>query len=231
MSNMTHKERNQLLEQNINYIHYFLKKYFSKFRSSHDDLFNEACLACLEVLPDYSTEKGAITTFLAPYIRSSASKYIVHNIYHTTTHYYRAIAKILKYFPDLDDSSQMESVDFIAQRTNLPKKTVENALQHFINKESVNTIAVDTLLSVEDNAVSSVLDKEFYNTLYHALNQFNPIDQRILKYHLGLSGFPKYSIKKIAEQFNHSYSYMKIHIQEILQLLSQDHTLSAYIRY
>lgn len=53
-----------VLEDNLNILRKIAWDFAKRYELDFDDLFQEACLACIQALPRYKPEKGAFSTFL-----------------------------------------------------------------------------------------------------------------------------------------------------------------------
>lgn len=73
------KKQLQLLEDNLPFVTYVAKKYFS--RTDYDknkDILQEGILAMAKAIPNYNPEKGKITTYMWPTIDGHLKRYALY---------------------------------------------------------------------------------------------------------------------------------------------------------
>lgn len=70
------KEQLELLEENLPFVTYVAKKYFSKTDyDKNKDIIQEGIFAMAKAIPNYNPEKGKITTYMHPTIDGHLKRY------------------------------------------------------------------------------------------------------------------------------------------------------------
>lgn len=104
-----------------------------------EDIIQEVWLRIFSELKNYNPEKGAITTFIAPWIRHVVSDYASKNFRKTSVYYANAMKKIngaqnyCKQF-----GLNEEDIDTLMNLTGLSEATVKNTIDLMSKKDSVS---------------------------------------------------------------------------------------------
>ncbi len=104
-----------------------------------EDIIQEVWLRIFSELKNYNPEKGAITTFIAPWIRHVVSDYASKNFKKTSVYYANAMKKIngaqnyCKQF-----GLNEEDIDTLMNLTGLSEATVKNTIDLMSKKDSVS---------------------------------------------------------------------------------------------
>lgn len=141
---------NDTVQDAFNKIYYFIEKYVYKTlwenyrtlmqNSYHrEDVVQEVWLKIFHELKNYDPDKGAITTFIAPWIKHVVSDYASRNFRKTSVYYANAMKRIngaqnycKQYGLNPDD------VDTIMNLTGLSEATVKNTIDLMSKKDSVS---------------------------------------------------------------------------------------------
>jgi RNA polymerase sporulation-specific sigma factor len=71
------KEQLELLEENLPFVTYVAKRYFSKTDyDKNKDIIQEGIFAMAKAIPNYNSEKGKITTYMFPTIDGHLKRYV-----------------------------------------------------------------------------------------------------------------------------------------------------------
>ncbi len=141
---------NDTVQDAFNQIYKFIEKYVYKtlwdnYRTlmqnqyHREDIIQEVWLKIFNELKNYDPDKGAITTFIAPWIKHVVSDYTSTNFKKTSVYYASAIKKIngaqnyCKQF-----GLNADDIETIVNLTGLSEATVKNALDIMSKKDSVS---------------------------------------------------------------------------------------------
>lgn len=230
---MTHEEKNKLFIENIDFLHYFLHKYYSNYEKEHEDFFSEASASVYEVLDKYSPEEGKLTTFLTPYLKGCISAYIAHDIYHTSIYYYRLMAKIMKscgstHTPDSTFSS--EEIKEIANNIGLSETTVINTLNHYRAGKYLSNDSIPAFTNKNYNNIDSYLENiELKTDVFNALSHLDYTDQMIIKYTYGLDNEDELNCNEIAKRLSLKVFEVSNRLNTCIELLKENSALKGYV--
>lgn len=177
-------------------IYYFIEKFVYKTlwdnyrtlmqNSYHrEDIIQEVWLKIFDEIKNYNPEKGAITTFIAPWIRHVVSDYASKHFRKTSVYYANAMKKIngaqnycKQYGLNPDD------IEMIMNLTGLSEATVKNTLDLMTKKDSVSYEAlidagVDYTASIK-GPEESVIEDESERTLEELLQEILTDEELLL---------------------------------------------------
>lgn len=127
-------------------------------KSHREDVIQEVWVKIFSELKNYNPEKGAITTFIAPWIKHVVSDYASKNFRKTSVYYANAMQKIngaqnycRQYGLNSDD------IDVIMNLTGLSEATVKNTMEIMSRKD---TASYEALLEVGADYVSTIKGPE-----------------------------------------------------------------------
>lgn len=127
--------REPVLEENIGYPN----EKSAKVTYHQEDIVQDVWIKIFSELKNYDPDKGAITTFIAPWIRHVVSDYASKNFRKTSVYYANAMKKIngaqnycKQYGLNADD------IETIMSLTGLSEATVKNTLDLMSKKDSVS---------------------------------------------------------------------------------------------
>ena len=141
---------NATVQDAFTQIYYFIKNYVYKTlwdnyrtlmqnRYHQEDIVQDVWIKIFSELKNYDPDKGAITTFIAPWIRHVVSDYASKNFRKTSVYYANAMKKIngaqnycKQYGLNADD------IETIMSLTGLSEATVKNTLDLMSKKDSVS---------------------------------------------------------------------------------------------
>lgn len=143
-----------------------------------EDIIQEVWLRIFSELKNYNPEKGAITTFIAPWIRHVVSDYASKNFRKTSVYYANAMKKIngaqnyCKQFGLNEDD-----IDTLMNLTGLSEATVKNTLDLMSKKDNVSYEALidagaDYMSGIkgpEESVIESESEKDLHELLVDVL--------------------------------------------------------------
>ena len=227
---MTSEEKTIIIKENCPFIHLFVQQNFSKFHKCYDELYLVAEATAWQVLDNYSSSKGKLTTFLAPYIRSAVKTYIAECIFHVSVYYYHRMAQIQKFVGFSLITNDDFSISEISKGTHLSEKILKNTICTCrINNPSHIEPTKIHIASSDDNIcdyIDSCIQKIDIQT---ALTELQPIDQAILRFHFGLNNSKKeLPIEVIAKLLSLPTAVVKSRLKKSLKKLRKNPSLQNY---
>lgn len=141
---------NATVQDAFTQIYYFIKNYVYKTlwdnyrtlmqnRYHQEDIVQDVWIKIFSELKNYDPDKGAITTFIAPWIRHVVSDYASKNFRKTSVYYANAMKKIngaQNYCKQYGLNA--EDIETIMSLTGLSEATVKNTLDLMSKKDSVS---------------------------------------------------------------------------------------------
>lgn len=180
---------NDTIQDAFTKIYNFIEKYVYKtlwdnYRTlmqnkyHREDIIQEVWLRIFSELKNYNPEKGAITTFIAPWIRHVVSDYASKNFRKTSVYYANAMKKIngaqnyCKQFGLNEDD-----IDTLMNLTGLSEATVKNTLDLMSKKDNVSYEALidagaDYMSGIkgpEESVIESESEKDLHELLVDVL--------------------------------------------------------------
>lgn len=224
---MTQSEKDQIIMDNTNFIHFAMHKYFPNFKKIHEDLYHEGIVATLEVLDDYNPSKGSLTTFLTPYLLHSASTYIACYVFHTTLYYHRILAQIFHSCALIVEDPLTFPIKEISKCSKLSERTVENALKQY---RSGKYLSYDSDMSSASYTMndSYILKEELSKAVHSSLNQLDALDQLIIRCRFGFDDHSPMEIKEIALNLSLSQTFVTARLEKSLKILKENPVLQSF---
>lgn len=150
-----------------------------------EDIMQEVWLKIFNELKNYNPDKGAITTFIAPWIKHVIAEYASKNFRKTSVYYANAMTKIngaqnycRQYGLNPDD------MELIINLTGLSETTIKNTLDLMAKKDN---ISYEALIDAGADYVANIkgpedalLEIEAENNLYDILNEVLDDEERSL---------------------------------------------------
>lgn len=141
---------NETVQEVFSKIYFFIEKYVYKtlwenYRTlmqnpyHKEDIIQEVWLKIFNELKNYDPDKGAITTFIAPWIKHVASEYASRNFRKTSVYYANAMKRIngaQNYCRQY--GLNQEDISTLVNLTGMPEATVKNTLDLMTKKDSVS---------------------------------------------------------------------------------------------
>lgn len=118
----------RIIENLTPYVHYVIKKHFSRYEEFHMDLFQEGVVGILKGIDSYNPSRGKPTTYFHPYIIHEMFEFIAININRTSNYYTRKIIDVRHAMDLFESSGKGWSARDISEYTDIPLNTVKNAL-------------------------------------------------------------------------------------------------------
>lgn len=189
-------EDNQTVQDTCNRIYEIIEKYvyktlWSNYRTlmknpnHREDIIQEVWIKIFSELKKYDPDKGAITTFIAPWIKHVVAEYTSKNFKKTSVYYASAMQKVngaqnyaKQYGLNPDD------IDLIMNLTGLSEATVKSTIdimqrKDYVSYEALVDVGADYISQIK-GPEESVLDSESEKDLYDLLHDILSDDELLI---------------------------------------------------
>lgn len=204
-----------------------------------DDLMQEVWLKIFTEIKNYNPEKGAITTFIAPWIKHVVAEYSSKNFRNTSVYYANAIKKVNGAQNYCKQNGIIPDMDNICKLSGMSETTVKNALELLEKKDH---ISYESLLYSGVEHVSpikgpeeSAIEMEASENLTEIINEvLNEEERQVLSLLLSPSdpGKDHASYREIMERIPGSnIPRIKRIVSRITSKLKANQKFNAYFGY
>ncbi|AXU66022.1 TPA: sigma-70 family RNA polymerase sigma factor [Clostridioides difficile] len=131
------EEINRLVEENINLVHYYIKKYFRVFLLKYpylkEDLFQEGCIGIFQAAKVYDSKKGKFATIACKCIHNSLHKFASRYV---KKHYKENSVSLEQTIYESSDNNDITLKDNIA----IKDKNIGFDLNYYLKKAETSNI-------------------------------------------------------------------------------------------
>ena len=221
----------RMVENLTPYVHHVIKKHFSQYEEFHMDLFQEGVVGILKGIDSYNPSRGKPTTYFHPKIIHEMFEFNTININRTSNYYTRKIIEVRHAMDLFESSGKGWSAENISEFTDIPLKTVKNALMIIDSSKEIsyddevfqtmNSLSMSPEEQVISNecrqAIREILSTKLTKlemvilALKHGL--FSVIPMRYVeiaeRLHMETYVVKKYERKAVSILFNHLHHVLK----------------------
>lgn len=206
--------RNKIVEHNLRYVIYIIRRKYSQYMDKFDDLFQEGVEGLIKAIEKFDLKKNThLSTYAYHWITQRINKYLSENsLIRTPQHITRLKTSINNtYQKIIEKKGDLPTSDEIAKELNVPTYKVETLLtnndKNIVSLELVITnekSGKETYLKdmIKDESIDieqSIEKKELYEELRRCVNSLPERERFIIIHRFGLEGDPM-SLEEIGQQ-------------------------------
>lgn len=224
--------RNKLVEHNLRYVIYIIRRKYSQYMDKFDDLFQEGVEGLIKAIEKFDLKKNThLSTYAYHWITQRINKYLSENsLIRTPQHITRLKTSINNtYHKIIEEKGDLPTSDEIAKQLNVPTYKVETLLNNDKNVVSLELVITneksgkETYLKdmIKDENVDieqSIEKKELYEELRRCVDSLPERERFIIVHRFGLDGDPM-SLEEIGRQLGITRERVRQLLQKALRKL------------
>lgn len=218
---------NKLVEKMSNYVYHLFHKHYGSYLSAEEDLIQEGFVGVMKGLKKYDPKKGALTTFIKPYIIHEMQEYFATEILKTTSYYAVMTKKVwgclskmgqagLEYRSPEDFCRIYEDMfgEELSPTTFTAVMQIMTRNEHINIQDPANEFMLECQKSfqidaVEQTVIRNLEKADISKGIDKSLKSLSDDQKTVVALHYGLSGKDKMSKISISKELGIEYGAVK----------------------